>query len=270
MVVFWAVIPTVVLMIFIYKKDKLEKEPMKLLWTCFLFGVLSTIPVCVVELLGEELFESSLQEGSVAYALVDSFLVVALSEEVFKFLMLKWKTFKSPDFNCKFDAVVYAVFVSMGFAAFENIFYLYADGIRDGIYRMFTAIPAHGCDAVFMGYFYGKAKQADVFGNKKSKKANLRRAILVPTLLHGIYDCLISVDEQVVGEDLTVVFLICWILFVITLFVISFILVNKMSKEDMLFSMQRVTWECNCGCINNGKFCVNCGAGKSSVGNVFK
>jgi hypothetical protein len=44
-------------------------------------------------------------------------------------------------FSQKFDGIVYAVFVSMGFAAIENIMYVFDYGYQTGLVRAFTAVP---------------------------------------------------------------------------------------------------------------------------------
>lgn len=260
-----AIIPTIVLMIYIYKMDSHEKESIRLLLLCLLFGVLSTIPSVVTEIIGEDYLEPLFEYGSYAFAFVDTFIVTGLAEELFKFLALRILTFKSSEFNCKFDAIVYAVFVSMGFAAFENVFYLIDGTFTDAMLRAFTSIPGHACFAVFMGYFYSKAKYGSLYGNKKMVRKNSFLAILVPVILHGIYNFLLSVDENVVGENASLICFFIWCVYVLALFIVSFILVKRTSKGDMPFSMQRVTWECSCGKINNGNFCSNCGARKLSV-----
>lgn len=259
-----AIIPAIILLIYIYKKDTHEKEPFRLLLKCLLFGVLATIPSLIVEILEEDYLEPLFEYGSYSFAFVDAFIVAGLSEELFKFLALKSKTFKSPDFNCKFDAIVYAVFVGMGFAAFENIFYLYDGTISDALLRMFTSIPGHACFAVFMGYFYSNAKYGSLYGNKRMMRKNNLLAILVPVILHGIYDFLLAIDESAVGENASIICFLIWCVYLLALFIASFILVNRTSKGDMPFSMQRITWECSCGKINSGNFCTNCGAGKLS------
>lgn len=52
---------------------------------------------------------------------------------------------------------MYAVMVSMGFAATENIIYVVQGGYVTGILRAFTAVPAHATFGILMGYFMGIA-----------------------------------------------------------------------------------------------------------------
>ena len=50
-----ALLPTIVLVAWIYRQDKVEKEPKGLLWKIFLFGVLSVIPAMILEIIFEEI-----------------------------------------------------------------------------------------------------------------------------------------------------------------------------------------------------------------------
>jgi len=227
-----AIIPSIVLLVYIYKKDKIEKEPKKLLFKCFLWGIIIIIPVIIIEQILESVLGLFATSGSFFYALCDGFIVAAFSEELFKYLALKLKTWKSPDFDYSFDGIVYAVFVSLGFATFENILYVLEGDISTAFLRMFTAVPGHAYDAVFMGYFYSKAKKAEIDGDILLCKKYKRKALLVPILMHGIYDSLISFDAEVAGDTVVTMGLFLWFLFVIGTFIITVNLVSKASKND--------------------------------------
>lgn len=273
--VFLTLLPAVLLLIYVFKKDRREKEPFGILFGCFCFGVLSTIPSIVAELIGEEIVSCFFDEGSAGFTICTTFFVVGLAEEGFKYLGLKLKTWKSPHFDCSFDGIVYAVFVSVGFAALENITYVYGGGLSVAILRMFTAVPAHACDAVFMGYFYSKARQARLLGNKAEEKKNKKKALFIPVLLHGLYDCLISFDSTIVGLDIVFKSVLLWLAFVIAYFIVAFITVKRASDEDTYFEVNPAlkeadrivafksgNWLCDCGRICTGNFCSNCGSKK--------
>lgn len=230
-----ALIPSIILLAYIYKKDNRDKESGKLLFKCFIAGIIITIPAILLELLIGFIFEYDLIEGSVGYAIVDGFLVAAFSEEWLKYLALKKRTWKSKEFNCSFDGIVYSVFVSLGFATFENVLYVIEGDISTAIARMITAVPGHAYDAVFMGYFYSKAKKAEIEGDKAGVKKNKFRALYVPILWHGTYDCLISFNEEVVGEDLVILGILLWIVLVAAQFISTFLLVRNSSKNDAFF-----------------------------------
>ena len=111
-----AVIPAVILLLQVYRADRLEKEPTGLLISLLVFGVIATALAIVTETIGENILLSFFDETDLGYLILSNFIVVALSEEGFKLLLLRWRTWRSPNFNCPFDGVVYAVFVSLGFA----------------------------------------------------------------------------------------------------------------------------------------------------------
>ena len=87
------------------------------------------------------------------YQIILYFVIVAIAEESSKYFFLKKRTWNNPEFNCQYDGVVYAVFVSLGFALWENINYVLSYGFSTAIVRAITAIPGHACFGVFMGVF---------------------------------------------------------------------------------------------------------------------
>jgi RsiW-degrading membrane proteinase PrsW (M82 family) len=109
--------------------------------------------------------------------------VAAFTEELFKFLVLFLLIWKRPEFNEKFDGIVYAVFVSLGFAGVENVLYVISSGVETGIVRAVTAVPAHAVFGITMGFYFGMAKFY-----VKEQSALKQKALLYPIILHGIYD----------------------------------------------------------------------------------
>lgn len=175
-----AIAPGVGLCFFIYFRDKFEKEPFRLLRNCFLFGVLSIIPAAIIELLFSA---AGINENqSFLTTLIYAFLIVAVTEELCKFFILKRYAYRKADFNEPFDGIVYAMMISMGFATLENILYVASSGIGTAVLRMFSAVPLHAVCAVFMGYYVGKAKFS------RNKTGNLLTGIFFAVLIHGLYD----------------------------------------------------------------------------------
>jgi RsiW-degrading membrane proteinase PrsW (M82 family) len=141
-----AVLPVVILLFFIYRKDKLQPEPMgKLIWTFFV-GCLSVVPASMMELL-LSIFTPS---DSVAGGLFTGYVVAGFSEELCKLLLLLWVIWKSHHFDEYFDGIVYAVFLSLGFACVENIMYVVSndDPMMVATTRGLLAVPAHFLFAV--------------------------------------------------------------------------------------------------------------------------
>lgn len=219
-----AVIPAIVLLVKIYKADKLDKEPLGLLIALVFWGAVSTTLAVFTEEVGTGILDTLWPEDSLLYRVLMYFVVVGLSEEGFKYLLLKRHTWRSADFNCQFDGVVYATAVSLGFALWENIGYVAMYGMGTALVRAVTAVPGHACFGVFMGAFYGMAKRYSNYGCEAQSKRCRHLAVLLPTVLHGFYD-FIATSESRFSEWV-------FLLFVIVLFLITSRMVKNLSRED--------------------------------------
>ena len=219
-----AVIPAIVLLVKIYKADKLDKEPLGLLIALVFWGAVSTTLAVFTEEVGTGILDTLWPEDSLLYRVLMYFVVVGLSEEGFKYLLLKRHTWRSAAFNCQFDGVVYATAVSLGFALWENIGYVAMYGMGTALIRAVTAVPGHACFGVFMGAFYGMAKRYSNYGCEAQSKRCRHLAVLLPTVLHGFYD-FIATSESRFSEWV-------FLLFVIVLFLITSRMVKNLSRED--------------------------------------
>ena len=223
-----AVIPAVFLMIRVYRSDRLEAESPRLLWQLVKAGILSSLLALLEERIGSAILNRLVEPNTVLYNAILYFVIVAIAEESSKYLLLRRSSWRTPEFNCQYDGVVYAVFVSLGFALWENISYVMNYGFSTALVRAVTAIPGHACFGVFMGVFYGAAKKYANAGVKGVSKACRVLAVLFPALLHGAYDYIASM-EQTDGN---------WyfIGFVAVMFLVSFLLVGKAAKKDTFIS----------------------------------
>lgn len=193
-----ALLPPFYLFYKIYQKDTIELESSGLIIRLFLYGALTTVAASVLELAGTFLLNrTGLNQGGILYLLIDNFIVIACAEEGVKRFALKKLTWKSPEFNFLFDGVVYAAAVSLGFAAAENVMYVTGfGGLGTAFIRAFTAIPLHCITGIYMGHFYGMAKFAENRNNPAAKKVYWTQSILMPVLLHGLYDFLASMEGE--------------------------------------------------------------------------
>ena len=217
-----AVVPAVFLMIRVYRSDRLEKEPPELLWALVKAGVFSALIALVAERVLGTLLDLAMPQNEVLYNVLLYFVVVAFSEEGAKYFMLKRRSWRLQEFNCQYDGVVYAVFVSLGFALWENISYVLHYGFQVALIRALTAIPGHACFGVFMGIFYGAAKRYERQGQAGQSKPFRILSVIVPALIHGTYDYIATAEAGT------------WyfIVFIAVLFAVSFILIGKQSKSD--------------------------------------
>jgi RsiW-degrading membrane proteinase PrsW (M82 family) len=152
-----AVAPGIAISLLIYMLDGRDREPVRLLVRCFLLGVLSVIFPLTIQTLATSYGWNANVPGLLNKA-VFAFGVVGLSEELGKFLVLRYYAFRKPSFDEPFDGIVYSVMIGMGFATAENISYVMQFGIGTGWVRMFISVPAHAAFAILMGYYAGLAK----------------------------------------------------------------------------------------------------------------
>ncbi len=219
-----AILPSIILFFIVWKGDRYEKEPRKLLLKLFLFGMLTTFSASIIEIVIGDYIIGSLKDMVILYAFIDSFFVAAAAEEVGKYFVLKKISWKHPAFNYTFDAVVYSVAVSLGFATLENIMYLVGASIGLAFARAVLSIPGHAIYAVYMGYYYGLAKHAEASGDEKQMKTNLKKALIVPILLHGFYDFCLYTENGF--------FILIFFVFEIVLTVFAVRKFIKLSKDE--------------------------------------
>ena len=219
-----AVIPAVFLMLRVWRADRLEPESPRLLLNLTVAGIISALLALLSERVLSFVLDHAVAQNTVLYQALLYFVVVAVSEESAKYFMLRRRTWRSPEFNCQYDGVVYAVFVSLGFALWENISYVLHFGFQTALVRAVTAIPGHACFGVFMGVFYGIAKRLDNEGRHAASKTARCFGLLVSILLHGAYDFIASMETEQGSWY--------FVGFVAVLFVLSFILVGKTAKKD--------------------------------------
>lgn len=219
-----AVLPAIFLMRYVYRQDQIEPEPVGLLASLVWKGVLAALAAIVLEFIGQTVLQGLVSEDNPNYVYYLAFLVVAAVEEGTKLFFLYRRTWKEPDFNYRFDAIVYAVFVSLGFAAFENVKYVFSYGLSVALPRAILAVPGHMGFAVFMGIFYGRAKRCADWGNRFGCKVNLILSYLFPVALHGVYDscCMTGTNRS------TLVFVI----FVLVMYLLVFRLIRHESRTD--------------------------------------
>ena len=216
-----AVIPAVFLMVKVYRSDRLERESPYMLWGLVRAGIFSSLIAMVAERILSTVLGATVSNYGL-YQFLLYFGVVAFSEEGAKYFMLRRNSWNSREFNCQYDGVVYAVFVSLGFALWENISYVMHYGFSTAIIRALTAIPGHTCFGVFMGIFYGIARKYANQGNEEKSRLYQILAAIIPVLLHGSYDYIASTQTSTW----------CFVGFIVVMFALSYMMVVRRSKQD--------------------------------------
>lgn len=225
---FLALLPGIVIMVKVYRMDKIEKEPAGLLLLLFICGIVSILPVVIAEMIVGGII-NALFTGKLAI-FVMAFIGVAIIEETGKFFALKIPTWKNRNFDYRFDAIVYSVTAALGFAIFENIMYVLEGGIITALLRAVMSVPAHAMFGLIMGVFYGHAKIYDRKGDKKKCRINQWLAILIPTIGHGAYDYFAMSGGNAGIAGLIII--------VIAMYVFSWYTLKKESRTDMPMSYE--------------------------------
>lgn len=176
-----AVAPSAALLFYFYARDKYEKEPRRLLLKAFLLGGGLVIPVLFAEM-ALNIFD--MEETNLLAAGYTAFVVAGLVEESFKFLFFFLYIWKDREFDEMYDGILYAVFISLGFATVENLAYVLSSGFNTALVRSLTAVPAHALFGVVMGYYLGIAK----FARPQYIRKYIWLGFITPVILHGIYD----------------------------------------------------------------------------------
>ena len=176
-----ALAPVALLLLYIYYQDKKAPEPTDMLFKAFRFGVLSAIVVMLVL----APFGSNELPKNLFQSIKVSFFEAGIPEEFFKWVFLYILIWKSPQFDEYIDGLVYAVFVSMGFACLENVMYVVPGGMSVAVSRALLSVPAHFLFAVIMGYYFSLAKF-----NPDERTKYLAMSIVLPMIAHGLFDTL--------------------------------------------------------------------------------
>ena len=206
-----AVLPAFILLYYVYQQDKLQREPVKNLVKAFFYGGASVFASLLISVpfMRMGLFTQEIHSHLDAFRC--AFFGAAIPEETAK-LVLLWLFLRNcRDFDERMDGIVYAACVGLGFAAFENIEYLFASGsqwVTVGISRSLTAVPAHFGFAVIMGYYYS----LNHFDRYRAPGAGVKMW-LYPVIGHGVYDWIAMTQEvnpQLSGAIAIVILLLCY------------------------------------------------------------
>ncbi|MEO1513961.1 MAG: PrsW family glutamic-type intramembrane protease [Bacteroidota bacterium] len=176
-----AIFPGLLISYAAYRYDSKNVEPRPLLIGCFILGMLITLPAMKLQSMEAILGWEDMTQ--LVPLLLSSFVLVAFTEELVKFLCLLLIPYRQKYFDEPLDGIIYALMIGMGFATLENILYANQYGLETTLIRAFTAVPAHGVFAVITGYYTGLAKF-----DPKRKYQLLAIGFGLAVLIHGLYD----------------------------------------------------------------------------------
>lgn len=220
-----AVIPAIFLMRYVYAQDSpADREPPALLWRLALSGVYAALAAMVFEWIEDGLIIPAFHIQDKMTLLIVQMVFVGITEEGAKLFFLKKRTWNNLNFNYTYDGMMYSVFVSLGFAAFENILYVFNYGLSVAFSRAIFAIPAHFGFSVIMGIMYARAKFCSSRGDSIGKGANLILGYVLAVILHAFYDTTASLNSNA-GTGV-------FLLFVAVMYFVIYRLIRHEAADD--------------------------------------
>lgn len=217
-----AILPSLVIAVLLYLSDKKEREPISELIKAFFLGTVSIIITLGISYMFD-VTEVNVDNLDVVGLAIYSFIGVALIEEISKWLMAHIFVKSNHNFNYMYDGIVYFSYVSLGFATIENILYIASTDISTALIRAVTTVPAHVFFAMAAGYYYTLSIKEN---NKAIKIRYFILSIIMPIFLHGFFDfCLLTKNY---------LFLMIFLVFVVSLYIISIGNARKVEKNDRL------------------------------------
>ena len=235
------ILPSVILFSVILYSDRKSKEPLLMILICAFSGAFT---ICLSLLLDKLVLKFNLLSGGL-FTDANSYniyriMIFAFIEEYSKVLILYLFLFKNKNYDDIFDGFVYSSITALSFSLVETFLYVmneqtYADMSSLAVLRNFTAIPLHLVCGIAMGYFLSLEK----FSKKKSKKLlNMALALLVPTAIHTVYNVFFSIVSL---TDVSVVYALVIILFVLSIYLIGIVFIWKIRMLNKIF-------------VNNGEY----------------
>jgi RsiW-degrading membrane proteinase PrsW (M82 family) len=221
-------LPSVLLFLYIYTHDE-HPEPKWLITKIGIFGALSFIPVIIVALSFEKAV--GLPDAGVfpmENGFFKAFFLAAIPEEFFKLLTVLIFVYKKPAFDEPYDGIIYGAVASLGFATLENILYVSGGGFAVAVKRALTAVPMHAFCGVVMGYYIGRAKFTPK--NKSNKKFWIM-ALLIPILIHGLYDAFLFWGVNAQRTEIVLLFLIP----LVVVIVLGVLMIRSLERNNLKY-----------------------------------
>jgi protease PrsW len=204
-----ALLPSLAIVLYVRRMDRLKPEPRKAVSAIFLFGVLSTVPAIAAELLLSRIFRP-LSASALMAPFIKAFLVAGVVEEGLKLSIVMRFSFNREWFDEIMDGILFAVVAGMGFACLENVLYVMGRGMGTAVLRALTSVPMHGAVSVVMGYYIGVARFCT---HRQSRRLMLIKGYLLAVFFHGLYNlCIFSIPFWTPLTVLGLPLVLLWVL----------------------------------------------------------
>ncbi|MFC1615536.1 PrsW family intramembrane metalloprotease [Patescibacteria group bacterium] len=189
-----SLLPVALLLLFFEKQDKGRKDPLKLKWKVFLWGILITILAGFIEVNLDGLFHQFIADN-ILYFFVTAFVTAAIIEEVAKYLVVRKVVYNNKNFDEVMDGINYTIIASLGFAALENVLYVVSGGYVIAIIRALLSVPAHALFSGIMGYYIGVSR---FFPGKDSPTKVIAKGLFLAIFYHGLFNFLLMTESPAI------------------------------------------------------------------------
>jgi RsiW-degrading membrane proteinase PrsW (M82 family) len=245
MLIFYIILgiaPSVIWLLFYLRKDA-HPESNRMILNVFFGGVLLMLPAAIIEQgLGDRIcgqgwlfagFVGSCEKIFSPAFLLYNFLAIAFVEEFLKYLVLRWKVLKNSELDEPTDVVLYMIIVALGFAAVENILYLFCnnnlpDTLRHSLARFIGPTFLHTLSSGIFGYFL-----VLYFCQNKRKIRFFIFGLMAATILHGIFNIFIMKTDEGGG-------IIYGLILVLTMAAAAIYLSSRFKKVKKMASVCKV------------------------------
>ena len=207
--------PSIIWLLFYLRKDT-HPEPKRQVIKIFFYGMLAAIPAVFLEkgILGEF---NKLNIAPFLIILLNTFIAIALVEELMKYLVVKKKALNNQEFDEPVDAMLYMIIAALGFAASENILILLPlssellikEALVISAFRFVGATFLHTLCSATIGFFLALS-----FFETKKRTIYLTVGITIAVLLHGLYNFAIMETSQSLSFLIPLIILIGLAIFV--------------------------------------------------------
>lgn len=192
-----AILPALLLLVWLYTRDTLHPEPKRQVYRLYLLGAAIVLPAGLLE---RAMLNNSVHpvHNFIGQTLVTAFFIAGMVEEFLKAAIFDRAAYIPRRVRSPIDCIIYAGAVALGFATVENVLYVTSAGFSTAVLRSVTAVPAHLMFGIIMG---------SLFGRSLTTGANKAWAYLVPAVAHGVYDAF-ALSNSWLGDVLLVAYLI--------------------------------------------------------------
>ncbi len=223
--IFLSLLPSALWLIFFLREDK-HPEPGNMILKVFFYGMMFTIPVILISLLFN-FFLSQTNISEFAMKIIMIVFIASFTEETAKYMAVKKSALYSSECDEPVDVMIYAITAALGFAALENILFLfpleipfsYSVMASESFFRFISGTFLHALASALMGYFLAVS-----ILNTKKRKFFVFVGLSLAIVLHALYNFSIMMSET--KEHLLIIAPVI----LISLFITVFFCFKKLRK----------------------------------------